>query len=159
MYINRKIQIRYEALTCCRSCLSEMLRATLSRLKWTATGDMGPVGKRKVGKIPLKSMKALKKGHFRDFMAERPEYGSKEWVAKQYQDDYVNRPQLEGYLAQKQGSKYEVLETLNKFVRKDDKILNLSHDPSGAIWGLGQLTCTIYLVIFFLNDFSVATET
>jgi len=110
-----------------------MLRATLTRLAYKMTGDFGPIGKRKVGKIPLKKMSRLKKGHYQDFIDERPIYGTKEWVAKQYQDDYVNRPQVEGYLAAKQADKYEVLEVLNKFMKPEEKVLNLSYDPSGAI--------------------------
>lgn len=98
---------------------------------------MGPVGQaKKVGKIPISKMKLLKKGYAFDFMDERPEVNSKEWVYKQYNDDFLNRPQLDGYMADKKGDKYEAIEELNQVLKPNDKVLNLSFDPSGAmVWG------------------------
>merc|ERR1712048_265986 len=108
-------------------------------------GFKGPIGKRNVGKVKKqlgnRGMNRLKKGESTDFIEERPEVNSKNWVFKQYDDDYVNKAKsgVSGYFAEKSGSKYHLLaegflaKKEEKMIRSNDRVLNLSHDPSGGI--------------------------
>jgi hypothetical protein len=110
-----------------------MLKLTRFVRHWKTERSPGiPVAK-KVGKIKIR-MNRIIKGQFNDFIAPRPDVGTKEWLHLQYSDQHVSRPQLEGYMGAKDGNTWDDLEFANDFMKlaKGKKVLNLGLDTSGA---------------------------
>ena len=110
-----------------------MLKLTRFVRHWKTERSPGIPAAKKVGKIKIR-MNRIIKGQFNDFIAPRPDVGTKEWLHLQYSDQHVSRPQLEGYMGAKDGNTWDDLEFANGFMKmaKGKRVLNLGLDTTGA---------------------------